>query len=353
MRKIRRDSLPMATGSALLCLVIGCSPGSNTDHAGRQQKPSSKVHPVAVETVEPKTSALKHERNGTLKARRTVRIFNQEEGRITALPYFEGDRIERGELIARLEDELLKAELEKTIATTRQMRINLKRQQGLAKRKAVSEDELVRARTDLSVAEAEQRVLRARLGYTRITAPFTGLVSRRLVEPGDVVPRHTHLMTMIDPDSLVTRILVSDLLLPQLKLGDPVTARIDGLGERRFPGRIVRIHPELDERTRMGLIEVALDPVPAGARSGQLCRVTLKTADLSRISIPFNALRRDNSGEYVYRLDSERQAQRISVNSGLRIADRIEILRGLAQGDRIITKGFLELQEGMTVEPVN
>lgn len=332
---------------------MGCSPGSGSDGAEPQNKPSPKVHLVAVETVEAKASALKHERNGTLKARQRVRIFNQEEGRITALPSFEGDRVEQGELIARLEDELLKAELEKAIATARQMGVNLKRQQGLAKRKAVSEDELARARTDLSVAEAEQRMLQARLGYTRITAPFTGLVSERLVEPGDVVPRHTHLLTLIDPDSLVTRILVSDLLLPQLKLGDPVTVRIDGLGKRHFPGRIARIHPELDERTRMGLVEVALDPVPAGARSGQLCRVTLKTAERSRITIPFNALQRDNKGEYVYRLDSERQARRIAVNSGLRIADRIEILQGLAQGDRIITKGFLELQEGMKVEPVN
>ncbi|MCU7932720.1 MAG: efflux RND transporter periplasmic adaptor subunit [Candidatus Thiodiazotropha sp. (ex Codakia rugifera)] len=336
----------------LVLLLIACSPTS-TSEKNSKKKPAPKSHLVAVEVVEPRALGLNHERSGTLKARQTVRIFNQEEGRITELPFFEGDRVERGDPIARLEDDLLKTELEKAIATARQMRINLKRQEGLAQRKAVSEDELARARTDLSVAEAEQSMLQTRLNYTRIYAPFTGLVSARLVEPGDVVPRHTHLMTLINPDTLITRILVSDLLLPQLKLNDPVSVRIDGLGDQQFPGMIERIHPVLDEKTRMGTVEVALRPIPQGARSGQLCRVTLKTANLDRITIPFNALQRDNKGEFIYQLDDQQLAQRQSVKSGLRITDRIEILEGLGIGDRVITKGFLELQPGMKVEPVN
>ncbi|MCU7892893.1 MAG: efflux RND transporter periplasmic adaptor subunit [Candidatus Thiodiazotropha sp. (ex Ustalcina ferruginea)] len=337
----------------LVLLLIGCSPTSTSDKSGKK-KSAPKSHLVAVQTVEPLPLGLNHERGGTLKARQTVRTFNQEEGRITELPYFEGDRVEQGDPIARLEDDLLKTELEKAIATARQMRINLKRQEGLAKRKAVSEDELARARTYLSVAEAEQKsMLQTRLSYTRIYAPFTGLVSARLVEPGDVVPRHTHLMTLINPNTLITRILVSDLLLPQLKLNDPVSVRIDGLGDKLFPGMIERIHPVLDEKTRMGTVEVALHPIPQGARSGQLCRVTLQTAKLDRITIPFNALQRDNKGEFIYRLDDQQLAQRQTVKSGLRITDRIEILEGLATGDQVITKGFLELQPGMKVEPVN
>lgn len=337
----------------LVLLLIACSPTSTSEKSDKK-KPVPKSHLVAVEAVKPRALGLNHERSGTLRARQTVRIFNQEEGRITELPYFEGDRVERGDPIARLEDDLLKTELEKAIATARQMSINLKRQEGLAKRKAVSEDELARARTDLSVAEAEQSMLQTRLSYTRIYAPFTGLVSARLVEPGDVLPRHTHLMTLINPNTLVTRILVSDLLLPQLKLNDPVSVRIDGLGgDQQFPGMIERIHPVLDEKTRMGTVEVALHPIPQGARSGQFCRVTLQTAKLDRITIPFNALQRDNKGEFIYRLDDQQLAQRQTVKSGLRITDRIEILEGLATGDRVITKGFLELQPGMKVEPVD
>jgi membrane fusion protein (multidrug efflux system) len=308
---------------------------------------------VAIETVTLKNLGLSHQRNGTLKARQSVRIFNQEEGRITSLPYYEGDRVEASETLVRLEDDLLKAELQKAIATSLQMETNLERLEKLAKRNAVSDDELARARTDLSVAEAEQRLLQTRLGFTRIAAPFDGVISQRLAEPGDVVPRHTHLMTIIAPDSLVTRILVSDLLLPQLQLNDPVSVRIDGLGNKTHPGRIVRIYPELDENTRMGIIEVILEPVPSGARPGQFCRVVLSSSNRERITIPFSALQRDSQGEYVYRLEQDQTASRRAVSTGLRFADRIEIVEGLSPGTKIVTRGFLGLKAGIKVDPVN
>ncbi|MBT3012079.1 MAG: efflux RND transporter periplasmic adaptor subunit [Candidatus Thiodiazotropha sp. (ex Lucina aurantia)] len=343
-----------APGITLLSLLLaGCSQSSTESAHGKQAKVEDKTHLVAVEVVELRTLGPVHERNGTLKPRQTVRIFNQEEGRITKLPFFEGDSVAEGETIVTLDEELLNSELEKAVATAKQMRLNLKRQEELSKRLAVSQDELAQAQTDLSVAEAEKRVLQTRLGYTRISAPFTGVVSERLVEPGDVVPRHTHLMTIINPESLITRILVSDLLLPQLNSNDPVTVRIDGLGEKPFSGRIHRIYPELDETTRMGTIEVVLEPIPNGARSGQLCRVMLQTATRDRITVPFNALQRDTDGEFVYRLDERQQAMRAPIKSGMRIADRIEIVEGLESGDRIVTKGFLELEPGMKVEPVN
>lgn len=347
--------LPLIAASTLILSLLssGCSQSASESNSDNRDKDAERAHLVAVETIESQASVIVHERDGTLKARQRVRIFNQEEGRITELPFFEGDEVAKGEAIVILDEELLKAELEKALATAKQMQLNLKRQEELAKRLAVSQDDLAQARTDLRVAEAERRVLQTRLGYTRIRAPFSGLISERLVEPGDVVPRHTHLMTIINPQSLVTSILVSDLLLPQLATGDPVTVRIDGLGEKPFAGRILRIHPQLDEKTRMGTVEVILDPIPAGARSGQLCRVMLETARQPRITVPFNALQRDAEGEFVYRLDPRRQAERISVESGMRIDDRVEILQGLETGDRIVTKGFIELEPGTKVEPVN
>ncbi|MES9943554.1 MAG: efflux RND transporter periplasmic adaptor subunit [Candidatus Thiodiazotropha sp.] len=344
----------IATATALLFLSLtGCSQSSTETDPNDRAEDVDQAHLVAIEIIEPRALGIVHERTGTLKPRQTVRIFNQEEGRITQLPYFEGDKVDQGDTIVTLDEELLRSEFKKAIATARQMGLNLKRQEELAKRMAVSQEDLAQAQTDLSVAEAEKRVLQTRLGYTRIQAPFSGVVSERLVEPGDVVPRHTHLMTIINPKSLVTSILVSDLLLPQLQRNDPVTVRIDGLGEKPFNGRIHRIHPELDEKTRMGTIEVILDPIPDGARSGQLCRVMLQSAKRERITIPFNALQRDTRGEFVFKLDAQQQAQRLSIKSGMRIIDRIEIQQGLVTGDRIVTKGFHDLEPGMKVEPVN
>ncbi|MDJ0805281.1 MAG: efflux RND transporter periplasmic adaptor subunit [Gammaproteobacteria bacterium] len=341
----------------LSCLTILAINLSCSEIGQEGGKPSKKTrapspHLVATEVLAYREAGLSHARSGTLKARQSVRIFNQEEGRITELPLYEGDRVTAGQRLVRLEDDRLRAELEKARATREQAHSDLQRLTGLTKRKAISDDELARANTALDVAQAEEKLLQIRLGYTQIEAPFDGLISQRLVEPGDVVPRHTHLLSLIDPASLITEILVSDLLLPRLSLGDTASVRIDGLSGEPFPGRILRIHPELDAKTRMGTVEILLDPVPPGARPGQLARVTLNTASMQRLMVPFQALQRDRDGEYVYRLDENNRVHRAPVNSGLRIADRIEIIDGLSTGQRLVVKGFLGLREGTQVEPV-
>ncbi len=350
---LRHPTRLLLVSLALLSCSLSCSQPDEEGAKQAKKNAAPKLHLVVTETIVPREVGLSHERNGSLRARQSVRIFNQEEGRITELPYYEGDRVTAGQQLVRLDDDLLTAELEKAEATRKQAQSNLQRLTGLAKRKAVSDDELTRARTELNVAVAEQKLLQIRLEYTQIKAPFSGTISQRLVEPGDVVPRHTHLMSLIDPASLITQILVSDLLLPRLDLGDGVSVRIDGLPGKAFPGKIQRIHPELDPKTRMGIVEILLDPVPQSARPGQLARVTLDTAALQRLMIPFQALQRDRAGEYIYYLDQDHKVHRTEVISGLRIADRIEITQGLSAGQRIVVKGFLGLREGKQVEAVN
>lgn len=335
--------------SLLPLLLFGCSQEPSPTPTNTPPPPDHLV--VAEETAYRPISAV-HERTGTLRARRLVRIYNQEEGRITSLPYFEGDPVKAGELLLSLDDELLKAELAKAEANTVQARQDFSRLSNLATRKAVSRDELSRARTQLEVATAEQNLLQTRLSHTRISAPFDGVISARHAEPGDVVARHTHLLTLSDPGSLVTQIHISELLLPHLKIGDPVQVRIDALGNDRYPGRILRIHPELEPVTRQGIVEIILEPVPAGARAGQFARVTLESAQAERLMIPFSAVRHDKEGPFVYLLDSEQKARRHAVRNGIRIADKIEILEGLTPGQRVITRGFLGLTEGKTVTRV-
>ncbi|MEJ1297707.1 MAG: efflux RND transporter periplasmic adaptor subunit [Candidatus Sedimenticola sp. (ex Thyasira tokunagai)] len=326
----------------------GCNDTSTQE--AKEQKPKRPPHLVEVVKVTKEPVSSAHERIGTLRSRRSVRIHNQEEGRITTLPFYEGDKVEKGEALVLLEDALLRAQLDKADATSRQAKLDLKRIEDLIKKRAISKDELSRATTALDIARAEQRMLDIRVGYTRITAPFSGVVTERLMEPGDIASKNSHLLTLTDPQSMVTEIHVSELLLPHMKAEDSVAVRIDALGSKRFAGRIQRIHPELDAVTRQGKVEVALDPVPTGARAGQFARVTLTSAQVERMLLPFAAVRRDNTGEFVYRLDNKGEVKRTPVHSGIRIADKIEILDGVEPGERIIKRGFLGLREGKKVK---
>lgn len=331
-------------------LIAAC--GQQTDAPAQAKKKPVKAHLVQTQVLARESISSSYTRTGSLRARRLARIYNQEEGRILELPWFEGDQVAEDGLLLRLDDALLRAELDKAKANTRQARLDLKRMQNLVERKAASKDELERARTALDVAAAEQRMLQTRLGYMRIRAPFDGLISERLVEPGDVISEHTHVLTLVDPSSLVIEVQVSELLLPQLAVDDPVTLRIDALGGKPLSGRILRIHPQLDRNTRQGVVEVLLEPVPGGARAGQFARVTLNSAARERLLIAFSALQRDREGEFVYRLDEQSKVQRIPVRSGLRAADRVEIVEGLEAGDEIVIRGFLGLSPGKQVERV-
>ena len=203
------------------------------------------------------------------------------------------------------------------------------------------------------MAEAERRVLTTRIGFTRINAPFDGVISQRLVEPGDVVREHQHVLTLIDPNALTLDIWAAEILVANLARGDDVRVRIDALGVSDYPGRVVRIFPELNPRTRQGRVEIGLAPVPEGARPGQFARVTFDVTTQARTVIPFGALRRDRDAEFVYRVQSDLRTERVVVRSGRRVADRVEILEGLKLGDKVVLRGFLGLSEGKQVKPVS
>jgi membrane fusion protein (multidrug efflux system) len=319
-------------------------------------KPRDRIareHLVEVAVVQSDNLNVVRTRTGTLRARREVKVYTQEEGRITALPLYEGDKAGEGDMLVRLDDTLIRAQLSRASATRKQAEQDVKRLKELRTRKLVSEDEYTRALTQLDVARADEHVLKTRLGYTTITSPIDGVVSARLSEPGNVVERHQHVLTISDPSSLVTELPVSELILPDLSKGDIARVRIDALGDQVYEGRIVRIHPNLDPISRRGTIEAELVPVPAGAAPGQLCRVELSTRAGRRQVIPFSALRRDNKSEYVFFLDGAGKAQRADVSSGLRLAENIEIKQGLRDGQQVIIKGFLGLSSGKQVKPVN
>lgn len=341
--------------SMQLLLLLGCSESAQPVTA---KKPPQR-HLVEAVIAQRQVVAIERERTGTLRAVQEIQIFNQQEGRITELPFYEGDRVEKNTVVARLDSRLLEAQLARTTALRRKAEKDLQRIRSLVERRLTSQTEFTRVETELAVAQADEQVLQTQLAYTTLHAPIAGVVSARLSEPGNIAERYTHLLTISDQRSLITQVPVSELLLNKLQLGDPVAVSIDALsgqqtaGNTALQGKITRIHPNLDPGTRTGTVEIALNPAPAGARPGQLARVMLRTQQAERLLIPFVALRRADAGEYVFTLDAQQHTQATPVITGLRIGDAIEILSGLAAGDQVVVRGFTNLRPGMVVTVVS
>ena len=164
----------------LLLIGVLTTTGCSDQPATSKQRQKS-AHLVEVTQPELREVSIDKTLTGTLQAIRSVQIFNQEEGLLTKLPYYEGDVVEQGEQIAQLEDASVRADLAKATANLKQAELDLKRLKDLIPRKLASEDEVAKARTAVDVAKAEVIQNQIRLDYTKITAPFTGTISERLV----------------------------------------------------------------------------------------------------------------------------------------------------------------------------
>ncbi len=291
--------------------------------------------------------------SGTLEAIRTIHFYNQAEGLLQKLPFHEGDLVKKGQLLAQLDNTIIKADYNKTQANLKQTRIDYQRLEKLATSNHTSKELLTRARTKVTLDQADYNLQKQRLSYTEIKAPWDGVISERLVEPGDVLSLHTHFSSLIDASSLIVKIPVSELSLNKININDPIRFSIDSLGKKQWSGNILRIYPHVNSQTRKGMIEVKLHPVPQGARPGQLSRIHLITKKEDVLVIPLSAIRYDQQGGYVFSITTTdknvHKIARSNIITGNKYPELIEVLEGLKAGDSIVKKGLFGLSSGKKV----
>lgn len=326
-------------------LMVAC------DADGKKQgNKGGKKQLVEIVTVQRKPLTTQRIVTGTLEATRTVHVYNEEQGRIKQLPMYPGDSVKTGDLMVELDNTLIRAELDKAVASYKQAVLDYKRLKKLKPRKLASEDEIARAETAVEQARAEKSLQETRLARTQILAPFDGLISERLKEPGDVVTLHEHILTMYDPDTLIAKVQVSEIILHNIELDSEVALRIDALGDRQFKGKVTRKYPTINPATRQGTLEITLYPAPEGAFPGQLARVYIEGQTIPLTSLPLAVVRHDTRGEYVYKVNKSNKAIYTPVRTGIQIGERVEIIEGLDDGDKVVSKGFLNLRNNAALK---
>lgn len=344
--RIKKRPIAIIMLGILLMTVSGCDDKSDVR---KQKARATNVHVTKVVR-----QGLKEEQliTGTVEALSTVRIFSQETGRIKSLAVYPGDKVEKGQLISVLDDAILIRGFEKARAQHRQAKLDLKRVKRLIPRKLASNEELSRAETLVEQARAEANLFKTRLSYAKIHAPITGVVTQRNPEVGDVITLHTHILSIADVSQLKVTLSLSELSISQLKEAMPVSIRIDALGDVKFDGKILRIHPTIDTSSRQGTIEVIFDKVPPGALPGQLCRVEINTVTAPRLVIPIIAIQNDSIGEYVYRLNQDNISTLVRIQTGIQVNQWVEVISGLKLNDTVVSKGFQGLVKAKKVKVI-
>jgi membrane fusion protein (multidrug efflux system) len=332
--------------------TVACDNAGNTGKTGSRDAKQAPLHVVEITHAGIESVQSKLTTSGTVEAGTRVRLYNEVSGKIRYLPYHEGDAVTANTIVIGLDDEVIQAELDKAIASREQAKIDYDRLNKLKKQLA-SDEEIARAHTAYDIAVADEQLQQTRLNKTVIKAPFDGIITERHYEPGDVVPMHSHILSMIDPESLQVKIHLAEHWIPLIQKGDRVDIQIDALADSIHAGQIKRIYPTIDASTRKGTVEIEFQPAPFGARAGQLARVHLKTRPADKLVVPAHAIHHDSKGAYVYLVNEKSEASKIYIQKGLQYGETIEITGGLHANDAIVIKGFNGLRHGKKVKIYN
>uniref|UniRef100_A0A831XKF0 Efflux RND transporter periplasmic adaptor subunit n=1 Tax=Geobacter metallireducens TaxID=28232 RepID=A0A831XKF0_GEOME len=346
---------------------------------GSKEGAAEKVQPVVVTGVTAEKVALSTipegaEAVGTVKARNAAVIAARLSGTVTGVFVAEGERVGRGKLLVTLEatestaqaaaaaasaEEALRG-LEEARARKRLADATFERYHNLFREEAVTRQELDNRRADKDVADqgvarAEARVAAARegaraagavAGYTRITSPLAGIVTAKQVERGMTVFPGTPLLTVEEEGNYRLEVAVPESLAAGVKVGNTVRVAVDGAGVAAS-GRVAEVVPAADPASRTFTAKV--DIGGKGLRSGMFGRVFLPTGERKGILVPRGAVVERGALTSVWVLDGRNIARMRLVKLGAVQGDRVEILAGLADGERVVTGGVEKVVEGAEV----
>lgn len=302
--------------------------------------------------------------SGTLEADRQATIRAEVGGSVVALAAEPGQAVNRGAVLARIDDSGIRDAYESSRAQVRSAemnadlaRRNAARAARLAEGGAIAERDLEEAEWGrqsaealLSDAQARQASAEKQLERTVLRAPFTGVVAERAVRLGDIVQAGTVLLTIVDPASLKYEGTVPVDALGKLRLGTSVRLTLAGTGQAPIVGRVSRINPAVDPATRQVRVTVAVPNAGGRLPAGLFAEGRLASETREGIVVPAAAVDRRGLRPLVMRVRAG-QVQRVEVELGLidPAGERMEVRQGLSAGDTLLLGGARGLAPGTPV----
>lgn len=284
---------------------------------------------------------------GTLLANESVTVVAESSRRVVTVHFEEGAHVHKGDLLFKLDDAGLRADLLRLEGRHGLAIATEARQAELVAQKLVSQQEYDRAQSELQAILGEIEVLKVELAQTEIRAPFAGRVGLRRVSEGAYVGPNTVLTTLQDVSQLKLDFTLPERYADDVRKGQGFSFRVEGRAES-YTGRVVALEPAIDTSTR-SLVVRGLVPNPGGhLTAGASASVELEVRSADGILIPTRALVPSIKGHSVFVLREGKAAEQ-EVTIGVRSAESVQILAGLRKGDVLLTSNLLRLRAGIPV----
>ena len=322
------------------------------DPADSESAPDTRV-PVRAMAIDPGSLTDMLEISGRLEPRAEILVASELGGAVEEVLFDKGDRVREGQLLARIGSDLLQAELAEVEADLEEARIEFERTRQLVDREAAPEQDLTSGRASLKREEARAESARLRLARSEITAPASGVVIRRDLEPGEVLAPGSPVALLHDTSVLRATLGIPENDIAVFQVGSPAEITMDAYPDRTFSGRLSYLAPAASRPGRNFPAEIEIANPDGALRSGLIVRARLERNRYEEavVLVRDSLIERDGV-HYAFVLEDGKAVQR-RLELGPEQSGQVLVAGGLGVGEMLIVEGHRNLLDGQPVRPVD
>ena len=350
LKRILLSVTVLVIAVAAFIFVFGNSQAEETTQrtaVERDNRLAVRLHQVESERFVNKIFAT-----GTTLANEMVELRSEISGRITEIRFEEGRRTQKGDLLLKINDSELKAQLRRAEYRRNLAQIRESRTSDLLSRNAVSQEEYDTVLNELNVVLADMELIQAQLEKTEIRAPFNGILGLKHVSEGSYITPATTISTLQSINPIKIDFSIPERFAAQVANGQKIVFRRQG-SDRYYDGSIYAIEPRIDATTRTLMIR-AISPNPdQQILPGSFAEIDLELEAIDNaLLVPSEALIPE-LGRYTLFVYDDGIARSRQIEIGVRTDTRVHVVDGLEPGDRVITTGIMQIRDGMPVRISN
>jgi len=341
------------TGMAALAFVFLLGACERGEHAEAQSE-EEKTPPIPVETSAPVRGDIFAIYSGTapIEAFADADVVAKVDGEVRDVLVEEGDDVQKGQILARLDGERLRLELKESQARLRKLQSDFQRNKELQERGLISEGDFEKLQYDLEALRASHNLASLELDYTQIRAPISGVVSERYIKLGNTIKVGDPIYRVTSYDPLVAYLHVPEREYGQLSAGQPVAIDIDAIPGERILASVTRVSSIVDPDTGTFKISIEIRDAERRVKPGMFGRVSIVyDKHENALQVPRSAVIDDMNTSNVFVVE-ENIAIRKPVQTGFSGKGMVEIISGIDDNDRIVTTGQVGLKDGARVDVI-
>ena len=331
--------------------AVAAGTGDPTD-ANEEDKPEVQPVPVELALVEGRGIAAYYRAASVIEADRLVELVGRTAGRVRSVDVEEGDWVEEGQILAELENDRERIQLQKAELTVADKKRQLDRSQSMLGEQLISQQEYDDQESAWRMAKAERDLAEISLEYTRIRASFAGQVTERHIVPGQQLALAASAFTVGDFSPLRVRVHLPEAVARKVESGQRVIVSPEA-ADANLEAVVERISPVVDPATSTVQLTLLLDDVQSAAKVGGFVKVRITTdRHHDALAIPKTALVEEGALRNVFVAEAD-TVRRVEIATGLYDETHVEVLEGLFAGDFVVTMGQGGLRTGTVVKALN